>query len=189
MVVDIDTCRRFLQEKNDLGELNLNMLVVVSFGKTATQATDWCISDWSWPPIQGVQQGQNVKMLVLVSPRRRFKSLNMTKNLKHPLFADKSDNLPILLFWGEDHQATSKDGEAIKVSLQKSRNEKKSYDDDDDDRWEKQSVFNVSYNTDGDWDDLLKRHGRDMLQAIGTMIEKKILANQDEFDWQKRAIE
>lgn len=188
MVEDIDTCRRFLQGKNELGELNLNMLVVVSFGKLAAHATTWCISDWSWPPLQGVQQGQNVKLLVLVSPRRRFKSLNMTKNLKHPLFAAKSATLPTLLFWGEDHQATSRDGEAIKVSLKKARNEKGNYADEDE-RWEKQSVFNISYNTDKDWDGLLEQHGRDMLKEIGVTIEKKILAHKDEFEWQKRKAE
>lgn len=185
---DVETCRRFLQSKNDAGELNLNLLTVVCFGKMAIPTIEWCISDWSWPPLQGVQQGQNVKLLVMVSPRRRFKSMNMSKSLKHPLFAAKSDTLPLLMFWGDDHQATSKEGETIMQALKKSRDEKETLADQEE-RWEKQSVFNVSYNSDGDWDTLLQKHGRDMLKAIGMTIEKKILANADSFDWQKRSLE
>ena len=104
MAEDIDTCRRFLQEKNDLGELNLDLLTVVACGRSCVHAVNWCINDWRWEPIGGVKQGQNVKALVLVSPRRKFKSVSITPSLKEPLFT-RPDGLPVLVVWGENDEA------------------------------------------------------------------------------------
>ena len=187
MVEDIDTCRRFLQEKNDAGELNLNLLSVIAFGKMSINAIDWCISDWSWPPIRGVQQGQNVKSLIMVSPIRRFKSMNMAQGLKHPLFASKADTMPVLMFWGDGHKASSKDGNAIFQALKKARKEPDKFEEPEE-QWTQQSLFKLEYKTESNAEELLQSDGRDMLRMISMFIEKKVLANSDEFDWQVRSL-
>lgn len=182
MVEDIDSCRRFLQEKNDAGELNLDMLTVIACGKMSVHAVNWCITDWSWGTLpNGVKQGQNVKSLVLVSPRRKFKSLSMVKALKAPLFSSKTGALPVAILYGERHTESNKDGQAIFEQLKKSRKEQEDFS------WEDQSLFKLSdpdSNLAGEA--MINKFPDDLGGFIAEMIDKKILANKDDLPWQVR---
>ena len=186
-VEDIDTCRKFLQGKNDDGELNLDMLVIVASGKMTIPAIDWTISDWSWPPLNGVKQGQNVKSLILVSPRKRFKSLSSTQSLKAPIFTSRTKALPSLLVWGKS-SSSAKDGEAIYKMLQKARKEPEKFDDADD-RWNRQTLFKIEYDSGSDGDDLIADRAQQIFKAVSIFIDKKIIANKDEFSWQNRKLD
>ncbi len=179
---DIDACRRFLQAKNDQGELNLDLLTVLACGKTSIQAANWCVTDWSWAPLNGVKQGQNVKSLFLISPVRRFKSLSLSQALKTPIFASKSNALPILLFWGEDNKTSEKEGQAIYNALKKSRRQPDKFS------WDSHSVFHVYYESDLASEDLLDDRSEDIGAKIIQVIENKIIANLDEFPWQQRKV-
>ncbi len=101
MYEDIEACKRFLMKKNNLGELNIDLMTLVAMGDTSIHAVRWCVADWRWPPVGGLKQGQDVKGLVLVSPVKRFKSLDISQDLKAPLIIGKDGSpLSILLTWG-----------------------------------------------------------------------------------------
>src|SRR5262245_42776505 len=66
---DLEAIRSFLIEKNDAGELNLNKLCILGAGMSANVAVNWALQDWTAPPLAIGKQGQDVKALVLISPR------------------------------------------------------------------------------------------------------------------------
>ena len=63
--LDMEAVRKFLVDKNDAGELNLNKLCLVGSGMGASVAANWAVQDWSAPPLAVGKQGQDVKALVL----------------------------------------------------------------------------------------------------------------------------
>jgi pimeloyl-ACP methyl ester carboxylesterase len=185
LVEDIDACRRFLQEKNDLGELNLSMLTLVAFGNTSIHASAWAINDWKWPPLHGIPQGQNVKALVLISPSRRFKSLNINPSMKLPLFASPYSALQVFLVWGKNDKTSATDGSQLFNQLAKSRNQKDDFQNWDE-RWRDQTVFEWTYDSDRAAEELLNQFTADVAQAIGVFVQKKIVDKQENFPWKKR---
>ena len=184
MVQDIDSCRRYLQGKNDEGELNLDMLVVLACGKSNWHAADWCIGDWQWAPVGGIKQGQNVKTLIMLSPVKRFKGLQLTKTIKNQLFASKSNSLPTLVVWGASERAAV-DSESIYETMKKSRSEP--VYNDEDERWEKQSLFHASYNSSESAERLLRQQGTGLFKTIALFIDKKVVAQKAQLTWQNRS--
>ena len=184
MIEDIDSCRRFLQAKNDEGELNLDMLVVVACGKMNLHAAGWCINDWNWPPVGGIKQGQNVKTLIMISPVKRFKGVQLNQIIKDPLFSSRVSSLPTLVIWGRDEKSAV-DAESIYNSMKKSRSEEK-YENVDE-RWEKQRLFRVVYDSSETAEELLKEQGTKLFNNIALLIEKKVVAKKGQLAWQKRS--
>lgn len=115
---DIEAVRRFLVEKNDAGELNLNRLAIVGAGLGASVATNWAAQDWSAPPLAVGKQGQDVKSLVLVSPRWNFSGLTMQEALRQRGVA--SEVAFLILFGNEDRKSAS-DAERVYDQLARNR--------------------------------------------------------------------
>jgi len=74
---DMEAVRSWLVSKNDQGVFNLNKLCLVGAGMGANVAANWAAQDWAAPPLAVVKQGQDVKALVLISPRWTFRGLTM----------------------------------------------------------------------------------------------------------------
>jgi pimeloyl-ACP methyl ester carboxylesterase len=75
--LDMEEVRRFLVTKNDEGVLNLNKLCLLGSGMGANVAANWAVEDWRVPPLAVGKQGQDVKALVMISPRWSFQGLSM----------------------------------------------------------------------------------------------------------------
>jgi len=90
MLWDVEAAKKFLMEKNNKSELNIEKLCVVGCELGALVAANWARVDWSFPPLATGKQGQDVKALVLISPQETFKGLRMVdavtdKNVKSRL--------------------------------------------------------------------------------------------------------
>lgn len=81
---DMETIKGFLVRQNDEGQLNVNKLCVVGADMGASVALHWAKLDWSWPVLTGLKQGQDVKGLVLISPKWSFPGLPANAALDHP---------------------------------------------------------------------------------------------------------
>jgi hypothetical protein len=66
MVQDLEACKRFLMEKNNAGECNIEMLCLIGAEFGSILATRYAALDWSVPNLPAYKQGQDVKALVLL---------------------------------------------------------------------------------------------------------------------------
>ena len=121
---DIETCKKFLVKRHNLGELNIDLLCVVAVGQSSVLAVQWTLNDWVAFPAynaKGTKQGQDVKALMLISPIKKLKGVSMVQNLKHVLFSGaRGQALPLMIMWGESEE-TSRETESIYNALKKSR--------------------------------------------------------------------
>jgi len=102
---DMEAVRKFLVTENDAGRLNLNRLSIVGTGLGAMVATNWAAVDWSMRPLATVKQGQDVKALVLVSPRWSASGLSMKNPLRQAGVREKV--AMFLLYGGKDRRVTA----------------------------------------------------------------------------------
>jgi pimeloyl-ACP methyl ester carboxylesterase len=96
--LDMEQVRSFLVGKNDAGDLNLNKLCIVGAGMGATVGINWAALDWSAPPLAIGKQGQDVKGLVLISPRWSYRGATIQNAMKlRPL----KQNVAWMLVYGD----------------------------------------------------------------------------------------
>ncbi len=97
--LDMEAVRSFLVGKNDEGELNLNKLCLVGSGMGANVAANWALQDWTAPPLAVGKQGQDVKAIVLISPRWSHSGLSFQAPMR---FRPLKENVAWLLMYGAE---------------------------------------------------------------------------------------
>jgi pimeloyl-ACP methyl ester carboxylesterase len=113
--LDMEAVRGFLIVKNDSGELNLNKLCLLGAGMGASVAANWAMRDWAAPPLAVVRQGQDVKGLVLLSPRWTFRGLSMQQPMR---FAALKEYVAWMLVYGEQDSRVKADVNRIERQLE-----------------------------------------------------------------------
>jgi pimeloyl-ACP methyl ester carboxylesterase len=113
--LDMEAVRGFLIVKNDAGELNLNKLCLVGAGMGANVAVNWAAQDWSAPPLAVVRQGQDVKGLVLLSPRWTFRGLSLQQPMR---FNALKRFVAWMLIYGEEDNRVKVDVHRIERQLE-----------------------------------------------------------------------
>ncbi len=114
--LDMEAVRNFLVSKNDAGELNLNKLCLIGSGMGASVAANWALTDWAAPPLAVGKQGQDVKALVLISPRWSYNGLSMQGPMK---FRSLKENVAWMLIYGEKDTKVQADAMRIKRQLER----------------------------------------------------------------------
>jgi pimeloyl-ACP methyl ester carboxylesterase len=114
--LDMEAVRNFLVEKNDAGELNLNKLCLVGSGMGGSVAANWALQDWTAPPLAIGKQGQDVKAIVLISPRWSYNGLSMQAPMK---FAPLKQGVAWLLMCGAQDPKVKTDLERIQKQLER----------------------------------------------------------------------
>jgi pimeloyl-ACP methyl ester carboxylesterase len=113
---DMEAIRSFLVDKNDAGELNLNKLSLVGSGMGASVAANWALKDWTMPPLAVGKQGQDVKAIVLISPRWSFDGLSMQDPMK---FTPLKKNVAWLVLGGMQDPKAKPDFDRIIKQLER----------------------------------------------------------------------
>jgi pimeloyl-ACP methyl ester carboxylesterase len=112
---DLPALRKFLVEKNDAGELNLNRLCLVGAEMGAVLAVNWTAEDWSWPDLPVAKQGRDVKALILISPEWAFKGMRISNALGQRTL--KSDRISFLMLVGRRNSKALASAKRIYKSL------------------------------------------------------------------------
>lgn len=113
---DMNAVRKFLVDKNDAGELNLNKLSIVGAGLGASVAVNWSYIDWSFPPLAVGKQGQDVKALVLISPEWSYRGLRMNEALRHP---GVREQIAMLIMYGAGERSNTADAKRIEKQVER----------------------------------------------------------------------
>lgn len=108
---DLEAAKSFLKDENDQGKLNLNALAVIGVREGALLAAHWTVADWRFPSLGAKKQGQDVKVLILVSPEKNFKGIAIDPTLRDISLIQ----LPTMIVAGSDSREAS---EAERIARQ-----------------------------------------------------------------------
>ena len=187
---DLEQCRRFLQDKNNKAELNLEMLTIVACQESAIFAVDWAIRDWSYPDFNGQKQGKFVKALILLSPEKSFMGMSMTVLSRAPLISGRGAiPLTMMIAVGADDARKMREFTSIHNLIEKTRPEYKVEGNTDEERaadeFKKKSLFYLQYPAEDQGTKLLAspKVGPILATYISSFIKLKIADRELDFPW------
>jgi pimeloyl-ACP methyl ester carboxylesterase len=175
-VQDIEACKKFLIQKNNAGELNIDLLAVIAEAELGIHAAMWAIRDWSYPPLAGRKQGQDVKALVLIDPVKAFKGINGNEYFRAPLFTgDPGAGFPILVA-----SRSSRDAESLYEMWERFR---RSLDES------VRHLEATSFRIERQERVVKSPDAEDQLLSavVGDFLTRKIVDRRHEFRWQDRS--
>ncbi len=178
---DIEACKKFLMEKNNKGELNIEKLCVIGSDVSAIVALHWAIYDWSQKSNVLIKNGQDVKALILLTPIASYKGFTAQQALNHVII---QRTLSIMILAGKldtKYYSGSKRiyNQLARFHPDKFENEK--------DKLENGTLFEYGLNTANQGSGMLsvsnlKPNPRDL---IADFIRYR-LENQDRYAWKHR---
>ena len=194
---DIERCKKFLVKQHNQERVNIDLLSVVAVGKTSVLAVVWTYNDWyAFPPVNqfGVKQGQDVKALLLVAPKRKLAGISMGDSLRHPMFSGAGGaELPMMIVWGSEDENSKKDSERLHTGLKKSRPDVRKIENPEE-RFAKTTLFGLP----------ITRNGASSMTGVQLMASpavdglwnytnnffvKKVGEKSKEYVWKTRDIE
>jgi pimeloyl-ACP methyl ester carboxylesterase len=80
VIGDVEKVRNFLLKEHAAKKLNIDKLCLIGSSELGCLvAMNWAMFDWALPDFANVKQGREVKAIVLLSPKERFKSLKIAE--------------------------------------------------------------------------------------------------------------
>ena len=179
---DLETVKRYLIDRNNREELNIDALVVVGAEMGGVLGLHWAARDWSWPQLPGVKQGQDVKAVVLLTPLVSFKGLLTRPAIEHPAL---TDHLSYLVTFGQDDGKTASNVRKLESYLRRARGERVSTDDG---HAGQRTAFVVKgLETSLQGTDLFKEQQLAVERLIGRFVRDHVAAPmEDHFPWKER---
>jgi len=178
--LDMGALRRFLVEKNNNEELNLNKLVIVGSEMGAGIGTVWAAYDWNVPNYEhaGIKQGQDVKALVLISPKLSYSGLDTSKILSAPGFSPVRDRLSVMILAGKKGDSRRlRDIERIEAKLMLNRPEPEEPID--------RTVLYFPFDTSEQAGELLNYRPFNLPNFIARFIEERVIKGEPDAAWMK----
>jgi alpha-beta hydrolase superfamily lysophospholipase len=180
MLRDLEACKRFLMDKNNAGECNIEKLCVVGAEFGSILALRWAAADWSVRDLPAYKQGRDVKALVLLSPLQAQKGLSIKEALSVPAVLSQ---LSIMIVAGKEDSKGTAEAKRLFNSFQAHHPKPPT---DQDKQAKEQDLFLVQPNTKVAGTKLLTP-ALPVLKEIETKIVKGRLADKkSEFLWTER---
>ncbi len=176
--VDMEVVKRFLMEKNNAGELNIDKLCVVGAEMGALVALNFALVDWSWPPLATGKQGQDVKALVLISPEWTFKNLRANGPLANDAVRSR---ISVLIAYGKDSPKADKEARRLHAALERYHPKP---GDDPREKLDRQDLFLDGIGTTLQGTKILGERGLNLEQHIAKFIELRLLKKN--YPWRDR---
>jgi len=178
--LDIEACKKFLLEKNNEGELNIDQLCVIGAEFGGILAARWAAKDWSWPALTSQKQGQDVKAIVLLSPPASYKGVAMREALTSPAIRTQ---ISFMLVAGEKDTKATAEAKKLEKEL---KSQRPKVADDDPDRSKLKEVFLIQPDVSLSGTKLLAS-GTGVPGNIAKFIELRLVNRKANFPWQDRS--
>lgn len=175
---DVEACKRYLREKNNAGELNIELLTVVGAEYSCITALQWSAADWSVRNLPSYKQGEDVKMVVLLSPWQSYKGNTLNDAMTHPAVKNR---LNMVLIVGRQDSKSFPDAKKLNTRLENFRPEMKKNDVKNEDR----SVFFFELDTNLSGTKLLNEALK-VKFGIANVVKLRLTDHQDDFAWMER---
>lgn len=82
---DVEALKRWLIQRNNAGELNIERLGLVGAGFGGVVAAEWAQQDWAFDNLPSVKQGRDVKAVTLISPELTSHGLHSVALAEPPI--------------------------------------------------------------------------------------------------------
>jgi len=172
---DMEACKKFLMDKNNEGELNIEKLCLVGAEMGAVVATEYARLDWSWPVLATGKQGQDVKALVLISPQWAFRGLQVRYALADPNVRSK---LAFLIVVGEGATREAREASRLFATL------KRYHPDADAEKTADRTLFHIPLETSLQGTKMLDVKGLLLNDIIAQFVQLRLV--EQNFPWKKR---
>lgn len=179
MTYDIEAAKKFLLEKNNKGECNIEALGIVACDVSCSAAMQWSIADWAAPVLPAFKQGQDVKALVLLSPSPPFKGFDGNDFFVNQITRKQ---LSVMLVAGSLDQKSLSEAKRLNTKLQAFH--PKATGDDMLDR-KQLDLFLVTPETELQGSKLLSR-ALPVVNNIANFINLRLVEKQDTYSWSDR---
>jgi alpha-beta hydrolase superfamily lysophospholipase len=177
MVWDVQACKKFLQEENNKGELNLEMLTVVGAEFGALAALLFAQLDWGWPVLTTGKQGQDLKALALLTPIDRFKRVTAAEavqSLRAPISTTK---FSVLIVAGQQDRGGYSDAKRLHKQIENL------YPND----LKEAGCWLVTPETNAHGVELIEPQRRlGTEQVLANFIKQRLVDRKTEFEWSER---
>jgi pimeloyl-ACP methyl ester carboxylesterase len=184
MIWDVERCKKFLLEKNNEGECNIESLCVVGAELGSIVAMHWAAYDWNKARLPAYKLGQDVKALVLLTPQGSFKGMTTREALANPIIRSK---LSIMLVAGNQDSKGMAEAKRMHKSFESARPK---VDNDPDEQKKKLDLFLAEAETSLTGTKLLGngvRVGRGSVPSyIANFINLRLVSKQEELAWTDR---
>lgn len=176
--IDMERVKAYLMEKNNAGELNIEMLCVVGAEMGAIVAMEWARMDWSWPILATGKQGQDVRALVLISPVVAIKYFKLGPVLSFP---PVMRDLSVLILVGRQDSKAYREAQRLHSTFKKFHPDVPA-----DERAERQSLFYGRLDTSLQGSKLLGAKGLNVEKTIDDFITLRLVNKAKDFPWKPR---
>lgn len=177
MTADVETVRKFLLEKNNEGQLNIEALCVIGADFSTIVALNWARYNWEQPVLPAYKLGQDVKALVLLSPVAAFKGATNREALTNQVVKSR---LSTLIVAGEEDPKPFAEAKRLHTSLKAFHVKPTSENQKD-----KLDLFFVHPATSLQGTQLLG-DGLKVPEQILGFINLRLVSKLDDFTWQDR---
>ena len=177
--LDMAALRGFLLSKNNAEELNLNKLVIVGSEMGAAVAMAWSTYDWSLPNYEhaGIKQSQDVKALVLISPKWSYTGLDTAAVLNAKGISPVRDRLSVMILVGQGDSEKARDAERIEGKMVLNRPQPEARID--------RTVLRLAFDTTLQAEKLLNLPPLNLPAMICRFIEERVIKGETNAAWMK----
>lgn len=179
MVLDVEAIKKWLLDKNNEGELNIEALCLIAADFSTIIAMKWSAADWNAPILPAFKQGQDVKALVLLSPVQSFKGLTNRDAMAHPVVRGR---LSTLVAAGSQTPKDLADAKRLFKTLEGHHIKPPT---DPEERRKKLDLFMVTPETSLQGAALFG-NGLETPRVVANFIELRLVSKMDEFSWSER---
>ena len=170
VTMDLEAVKKFLLQKHNNEELNIDMLTVAGSEFGATIGALWTAQDWTWPLVAGQKQGQDVKALVMLSPRMTYKGLNMAPATKSRAFGE----IAVFVVYGQTGKQGGETRRLYKI-VERAQQDRA-----------KPRTFEWAIETNLQGAKLLQEKNLKVAETISKFINAQIVDRADDFPYKKR---